>query len=443
MYLIFVSFVSGVMAAVGLKKQSFAKVGRGFLLASICAVSLVVSAESAHAQYDPPCDCGGHEGQHVITRADIFAKFVQMRLQLEAWMSTELKDTIVEDWREELSQQSAKVAGGTQLQGIISDATDTNRHAMAVQSQSADMAVRLLPDQNTCSAGTAVEFLARTEEDARVTAAAGAAAVSSRQAMLSGTPQASGEGWEKETRFKRCIEKYCDLEDHGGNVVGAVDALKTRGGLNMLEGDERRTNADIDYGRSFAAPLTLDVDGSAPDDGAYEDMLTMASYLYGHDQFFNLTRDRIDSSLFDVRALQAKRNLVANSFLAQMELKAKSKEPMSPEMLAAYQNLGFSGTALADMVGENPSYHAQMDVLTRRLYQDPQFYTNLVTTRENLDSQATAMDAFANMQMRDLYESLRRQELLFAVLLEAKIGKQAIDQDDRVLNPGVSPEPSS
>ena len=77
------------------------------------------------------------------------------------------------------------------------------------------------------------------------------------------------------------------------------------------------------------------------------------------------------------------------------------------------------------MLGQNPSYYAQMDVLTKKIYQNPNFYTSLYDKPTNVRRIGVSMDAISLMQMRDQYESALRKEMLLSLMLEQELKKRA------------------
>ena len=100
----------------------------------------------------------------------------------------------------------------------------------------------------------------------------------------------------------------------------------------------------------------------------------------------------------------------------------------APSQSTAYLNsvlveLGLSAPDAAKLLGSNPSYFAQMEVMTKKLFQNPSFYANLYDSEANVDRQRVAMKAIELQQDRDFLESLRRREMLLSVLLNAKLGK--------------------
>ncbi len=73
------------------------------------------------------------------------------------------------------------------------------------------------------------------------------------------------------------------------------------------------------------------------------------------------------------------------------------------------------------MLGDKPSYFAQMDVLTKKIYQDPYFYADLYDKPANVMRKNVAMRAINNIQKRDIYRSLLRSEAIMSVWLESEI----------------------
>ena len=62
-----------------------------------------------------------------------------------------------------------------------------------------------------------------------------------------------------------------------------------------------------------------------------------------------------------------------------------------------------------------------MEMLTRKMYQNPQFYTNLYTSPENLKRTGVALQALQLMHDRDRFEGSLRREMLLSTILEMKL----------------------
>ncbi len=80
-----------------------------------------------------------------------------------------------------------------------------------------------------------------------------------------------------------------------------------------------------------------------------------------------------------------------------------------------------------DILGERPSYYAQMEVLTKKIYQHPNFYTNLYDKPANVDRIGASIDAISLMNQRDRFESLLRREMLTSLLVEEGLAKHVED----------------
>jgi len=93
----------------------------------------------------------------------------------------------------------------------------------------------------------------------------------------------------------------------------------------------------------------------------------------------------------------------------------------APFVKSVVAELGVPEEEINFILGENPSYFAQMEVLTKKLYQNPVFYTELYDKPVNVLRKGASLRAIGLMQDRDLYKSLLRQEAVFAVTLESML----------------------
>jgi hypothetical protein len=89
------------------------------------------------------------------------------------------------------------------------------------------------------------------------------------------------------------------------------------------------------------------------------------------------------------------------------------------------------------ILGKKPSYFAQMEVLTKKLYQNPVFYTELYDKPANVARKGAALQAIGLMQDRDLYNSLLRSEAVLSVLLETMLMKE----QEKIVNAGAKLNP--
>ncbi|MBI1301402.1 MAG: hypothetical protein GC137_07060 [Alphaproteobacteria bacterium] len=79
------------------------------------------------------------------------------------------------------------------------------------------------------------------------------------------------------------------------------------------------------------------------------------------------------------------------------------------------------------ILGERPSYYAQMEILTKKIYEHPNFYTNLYDKPVNVDRIGASVDAITLMQERDRFESLLRREMLASLLVEEGLATHVKD----------------
>jgi hypothetical protein len=83
--------------------------------------------------------------------------------------------------------------------------------------------------------------------------------------------------------------------------------------------------------------------------------------------------------------------------------------------------LGVPDADVDAFMGQNPSYYAQMEVLTHKIFENEGFFTNLYTTPANVARIGVALQALKLMQDRDRFESSLRREMLLSQILELQI----------------------
>jgi hypothetical protein len=125
-----------------------------------------------------------------------------------------------------------------------------------------------------------------------------------------------------------------------------------------------------------------------------------------------------------MRSVIAKRAIAENSFTSLVGMKAKGTPATAEATTNLLKELGMPEDAAKAFVTENPSYYAQMDALTRKMYQTPAFYTNLMESGTNVGRQSAAMKALELMQTRDIYKTMQRSEMLMATLLEIYVSRE-------------------
>ncbi len=238
-----------------------------------------------------------------------------------------------------------------------------------------------------------------------------------------------------------------------------------------------RLNKDIDYTRTLWSKLTLDVDfvdEEAPhfleEDEA--DIVALAKNLYFPNIFELPYEGDLEENLkahTTSRSFAAKMGVAHSSFLNIVGMKSRApvgqetvatatapapplfgtgvpvseggglqSDPVTtrPEPPVLDEDAGWAymkallrefGSITDDeinfILGDRPSYYAQMEILTKKIYQHPNFYTNLYDKPANVDRIGASLDAIALMHQRDRFDSLLRREMLTSLLVEEGLNK--------------------
>ena len=202
--------------------------------------------------------------------------------------------------------------------------------------------------------------------------------------------------------------------------------------------DPERMNKDIDFVRTVDSPWTLNIDFTDNKLTDHEEeVLALANNLYGHHVFVRppsgaLKNDpngmkAMQKHYMDARSILAKRSVAENSFNAITSMKAQGSPGSREFMEAVLAELGIPAVGKVPgqpsdidlLLGDDPnnaafnsspSYYAQMEVLTKKSFQNPDFYTNLYDKPVNVDRKGVALQAIGLMQKFDLFKSYLRHE---------------------------------
>jgi hypothetical protein len=103
---------------------------------------------------------------------------------------------------------------------------------------------------------------------------------------------------------------------------------------------------------------------------------------------------------------------------------------------AVLTELGIPENEVAEYLGDPvygpevyPSYYAQLEILAKKIYQNPDFYANLYDKPANVARKSVALKAIDLMLDRAIYESQIRQEMAMSVLLSSRLRKQFKDAE--------------
>ncbi len=304
------------------------------------------------------------------------------------------------------------------------------------------------PSESFCKFGTAVRSMAHTDSTARMTALA-----LSRRQMARHLGQENIGGAQKKiddkiNRWNQFTQRYCDQKDNDW-MAEVLDS-----GLSSVcnppnAGNRESINVDIDYTRAIENRRTLDILSVVWKGVAQElDILSLSNNLYGHNIITrsissgNIDNEELAIRYLGLRSIVAKRSVAENSFNAIVGLKALGSSAIFFDGEQAntwqfvgkmLQDLGIPEEEVVDYLGLNTSteivepyhahlsYYAVLELISKKIYQNPNFFANLYDTPANVKRKSAALKAFELMLDRAIYESQLRQEMAMSVLLAARL----------------------
>lgn len=364
------------------------------------------------------------------------------------------RDWLVEDYFKQrilpamalmAEQMSAVAMQQMEILGTMLDAKHLLETQRLFQQLAAQAHKDYHPSEGLCTIGTAARSLAGADRNAEMTALILSRRSQERQLLNKNSSAHEGRKSDRKSRAEQFKTTYCDVNDNNQGLMGICAGS---GNVPGPAPTDARKNKDIDFTRTLWAPLTLDInlnDATATADET--DVMALESNLYSHSVFeetiSNLKlRDNIAQQqiFMNMRSIVAKRSVAENSFqaLAAMKSRGTSDNAETAQYLhAAIQQLNTAITLdqARQLIGDNPSYYAQMEVLTKKLLQDPQFFTDLYDKPANVARKGVALQAISLMQDRDFYKSNVRSEAILSVLLEMEVvnaQKKVQDEVDRI-----------
>lgn len=300
------------------------------------------------------------------------------------------------------------------------------------------------PSEGMCDIGTTARGLATADRKSAITHQTLANHVMNRQ-LRSGENLTMEDNSDLYSRIDVFKERFCYVGDNSNN-------LKT---LCIDGSAPRRTrNQDVDFTRAVESKLTVDIDYTLP--GLRHDevsVFALMSNLFANDVLQGVgNRVLADGEgnpsataykYMNLRSVAAKRSVAQNSMSAIIAERASGdrQTEYAPFVKSTIVELGFLPEETAGLVGRDPSYFSQMEVLTKKLYQNPVFYTELYDKPTNVLRKRAALRAISLMQDRDHFKSLLRSEAVLSVILESMLN----EEHDRVykrlkrLQPGEDP----
>lgn len=319
-----------------------------------------------------------------------------------------------------------------------------------------------VPSVEICNFGTMIKSLAATERKAEVNAVILSQRSQDRQLGNANQSGAYGNDLDKDNRLGQFAQKYCDHHDRNNSLATFCNGLAWAG---LSNAQRLQLNRDIDYFTVVDSPWNIKMDltnttftAAGPpviDDIEEEDVMALASNLFANSLFprppprllvnkpANESLNDMQQAYMELRSVVAKRSVAENSFNAITAMKSHgittvdaggNPVPMNARVFLepVLTELGVPAAEVLALLGENPSYYAQMEILTKKVYQNPDFFTSLYDTPANVDRKLVALEAIKLMQKFDLFKSFLRNEATFSVWLELSVYQLQKEIEDTI-----------
>ena len=293
------------------------------------------------------------------------------------------------------------------------------------------------PSTQMCIIGTNARSLAMSDQKGKANAAILSNTMLERSVLAQNGETGGDNASDMASRKEQYIRNYCEGADNS-------TMLKPLCGSDTGAAGNRR-NRDIDYEGLINSPLTLDTDFTDTTlSNDEEDVLAMSRNLFANNPAQYIPAGRLLAGpqvnmgpgawLFqDMRSLQAIRGVAENSFAHIVGMKSKGGDQIYPFASQIIKELGVTDDDLTKFIGQNPSYFAQMDILTKRIEMAPDFYVNLFTSPANVNRMGVTLQAIKLMNDRDRFESSLRREMLISLIVELKIRDAERPIDNKLL----------
>ncbi len=373
---------------------------------------------------------------HAIGRAEMKAHTTAEFNKHRGWMtSTFFVGQILPAMMRMTEQLSAVAMQQVMAIGMFMDAKhqmETQRLLQELQNQAHK---DYQPSEDFCWFGTNVRSIAASEQIGRYNTLALNSRQMSRHLGKANTSGADARDRDKLSRWRHFAEFYCDPQDNNWDKAAVGSGLTLACGAGG--GDTDRINIDIDFTRLIDEKRTLDVaftDKNKPTSDE-EDVLALGNNLYGHDVLVRslnpsfLGKKQYQHLYMALRSVAAKRSVAENSYNAIVGMKSAGTSdaennggPNTGEFLGAIlKELGVPDGEIYQLIGEQPSYYAQLEILAKKIYQNPDFYSNLYDKPANVKRKSVALKAIELMLDRAIFESQLRQEMAMSVLLSSRL----------------------
>lgn len=319
--------------------------------------------------------------------------------------------------------------------GALLDGKVTSETILDIEILNAKSAKRHMPAVSMCKYASLSKSIAQS--DMRANMAHDVLNEFSLRRVL-GQGETAGATLARDTasRVKTALERHCDQREFGGEM-----SFVCPNGTNSAGA----TSKDINYTNTIEIPETINLGFDQPiiainNDDELGNIVAMKQMLYNHEvaprvgnKDLQNNHDGNVTRYLKWRGTVAKRTVAENSFDAIVGMKAASGVATNNQYRAQLTSLGMPAADVNAVSKIAPSYWAQMEHLTKTIYQNTDFFVNLYDNPDNVLRQSASMEAISLMQLRDYYESLTRSEMALSILLDTEISKE-IDALNNTIN---------
>ncbi len=305
------------------------------------------------------------------------------------------------------------------------------------------------PSETMCEFGSMVRSLSSSEEKAYVEKATISSIL--MDTYIGAEHNASSESNQSDFDSRADLYRtvFCDTRDNNNGLLFMCDHDQRWETPGAGGPDQSRINRDINFFETVDWPLTMDIDLTNTHTGGVPvrppeidevNTLALGRNLYWPQPLPPFVPETLKNKFFqyqDLRHIYAVMGVAHTTYAAILGMKSKEHPTLFDwggysYMQAMMRNFGLDDSTIRGYMGSYSSYFAQMEVLTKKLYQHPDFYTNLYDKPANVTRIGVTLDAISMMQMRDMYDSLQRREMMNSLLLE-----EALDVHVKRLNAAV------
>lgn len=357
-------------------------------------------------------------------------------------------------------QMSTQILSFPATIGAMLDADSMQEKILRQQRLTIEAISEQVPSVTMCKYASLTKSLMATERVQLETTRA--ISIQNQKRLTSHIELAGSENDEVDStgRYFWFQQRYCNNIPNGGDHGGLLSSFCDATAQN------RRINADINFTQTLGLPKTIHTTLYSTVPVAYgpfesreqlQNIVALSRNLYGNSSIPPMAAEDLQSdnandakkyNLLYKRSLQAKRSAAQHSFANYVGLKAATDKPDGTEMevIPSFANLlielgvdnpneYFSNgtetmstpTGNTTLAVSSPSYWAQMEILTKTLYQDPSFYANLYDNPANVRRQQAALKAIELMQERDIHDTSLRTENLLALWLSSELDDYGSD----------------